>query len=104
MPDIGSLSRLEVVRYGNVLGVDWEGTSINDVKARIRDEGLNAEQVREKLRQDEEDEEEARRDHNDVPLPPVDDDDDGLDHYDPAEQRERDMQRDEPNYGFREDR
>jgi hypothetical protein len=44
------LSNLEVVRYGNLLEVEWEGTSINDVRARIEAEGLTPAKVRDELR------------------------------------------------------
>jgi hypothetical protein len=98
MPELHPLTNLELTRYGNLVGVDWEGTSLKDVRRRIQEEDLTARQVRDKLRSNDGAEEEARRDHNDIPTPPRDDDD-GLDHYDPADtemQRMEQEDRDDP--------
>ena len=40
------LTNLEIVMYGNVLGVDWEGTSLDDVRAHLARWNLSPGQVR----------------------------------------------------------
>lgn len=44
------LDNLELTLYGNLVGVDWEGTSLVMVRKRITDERLTPAEVREKLR------------------------------------------------------
>lgn len=49
-PILNPLTNLEVVQYGNMIGVDWDHLSLDAMRKKIEREGLTPAKVRDELR------------------------------------------------------